>query len=62
VTGEQLKQICNNSDYLPIAEIIAAAVKIPPEEFHKAVRDGSVGHKLRRILEDTKPDAVYFTK
>jgi len=37
-------------------------VKIPHEEFNKAVRDGSVGHKLRRILEDTKPDAVYFTE
>ena len=37
-------------------------VKIPHEEFNKAVRDGSVGHKLRRILEDTKPEAVYFTE
>ena len=36
--------------------------KIPNEEFNKAVRDGSVGHKLRRILEDTKPEAVYFTE
>ena len=37
-------------------------VKIPNDEFNKAVRDGSVGHKLRRILEDTKPEAVYFTE
>lgn len=37
-------------------------VKIPHEEFNKAVRDGSVGRKLRRILEDTKPEAVYFTE
>jgi len=37
-------------------------VKIPPEEFNKAVRDGSVGHKLRRILEDIEPEAVYFTE
>lgn len=37
-------------------------VKIPHGEFNKAVRDGSVGHKLRRILEDTKPEAVYFTE
>jgi hypothetical protein len=37
-------------------------VKIPHEEFNTAVKDGSVGHKLRRILEDTKPDAVYFTE
>ncbi len=37
-------------------------VKIPHEEFNKAVRDGSVGSKIRRILEDTKPEAVYFTE
>ena len=37
-------------------------VKIPHEEFNKAVRDGSVGHKLRRILEDNKPESVYFTE
>jgi hypothetical protein len=37
-------------------------VKIPHEEFNNAVRDGSVGHKLRRILEDIKPEAVYFTE
>lgn len=37
-------------------------IRIPPEEFNQAVRDGSVGHKVRRILEDTKPEAVYFTE
>jgi len=37
-------------------------VKIPHEEFNKAVRDGSVGNKIRRILEDDKPEAVYFTE
>jgi hypothetical protein len=37
-------------------------VRIPHEDFNKAVRDGSVDHKLRRILEDTKPEAVYFTE
>ncbi len=37
-------------------------VKIPQEEFNKAVRDGSVGNKIRRILEDAKPEAVYFTE
>ena len=36
-------------------------VKFPPEEFNKAVKDGSVGQKMRRILEDTRPEAVYFT-
>ena len=36
-------------------------VKFPHEEFNQAVRDGSVGSKMRRILEDIKPEAVYFT-
>jgi hypothetical protein len=37
-------------------------VKFPHEEFNKAVRDGTVGQKMRRILEDSKPEAVYFTE
>jgi hypothetical protein len=37
-------------------------VKFPHEPFNQAVRDGSVGHKMRRILEDAKPEAVYFTE
>ncbi len=37
-------------------------VKFCPETFNKAVRDGSVGQKVRRILEDTKPEAVFFTE
>ncbi|MFQ5792750.1 MAG: panthothenate synthetase, partial [Acidobacteriota bacterium] len=37
-------------------------VKIPHETFNAAVRDGSVGQKLNRILEETKPEAVYFTE
>ena len=36
-------------------------IKIPHETFNAAVRDGSVGEKLQRILEATKPEAVYFT-
>jgi hypothetical protein len=37
-------------------------VKFPHEEFNNAVKDGSVGRKMRRILEETKPEAVYFTE
>ncbi len=37
-------------------------VKIPNEQFNKAVRDGSAGRKLRSILEEIKPEAVYFTE
>ena len=37
-------------------------VKIPHKEFNAAVKDGSVGGKLKRILDETKPTAVYFTE
>jgi hypothetical protein len=35
--------------------------KFPPRAFNKAVRDGTVGEKIRRILDEAKPEAVYFT-
>ena len=37
-------------------------VKIPHKEFNAAVRDGTAGQKLSRILEDTKSEAVYFSE
>jgi hypothetical protein len=37
-------------------------VLIPHEAFNAAVRDGSVGAKLKRILDDNKPEAVYFSE
>lgn len=37
-------------------------VRLPHREFNDAVRDGSAGRKLNRILEETKPEAVYFTE
>ena len=37
-------------------------VRIPHKEFNAAVRDGTAGAKLNRILEETKPQAVYFTE
>jgi hypothetical protein len=37
-------------------------VKFPHQDFNQAVRDGSIGNKIRRILEDTNPEAVYFTE
>ncbi len=36
--------------------------KIPHEKFNAAVKDGSAGKKIKRILEETKPEAVYFTE
>ena len=37
-------------------------VRIPHEKFNQAVRDGSISSKIRRILEENKPEAVYFTE
>ncbi len=37
-------------------------VRIPHTEFNAAVRDGSVGSKMKKILEQTKAEAVYFTE
>ena len=37
-------------------------VRIPHAEFNAAVRDGSAEKKMKQILEQTKPEAVYFTE
>ena len=37
-------------------------VKIPHKEFNTALREGSVGRNLKRIIEDARPKAVYFTE
>jgi hypothetical protein len=37
-------------------------VKIPHEPFNSAVRNGTAGKTIERILADTKPEAVYFTE
>jgi len=36
--------------------------KVPHAKFNAAVKDGTAGQKLQRILEETKPEAVYFTE
>jgi hypothetical protein len=35
-------------------------VKLPHDTFNAAVRDGTAGKKLKRILDELKPEAVYF--
>jgi hypothetical protein len=35
---------------------------IPHEEFNAAVRDGSVGRKIKKILDEIRAEAVYFTE
>ena len=37
-------------------------VKIPHKTFNAAVKDGTVGKKIDRILKANKPKAVYFTE
>ena len=37
-------------------------VKFPHEPFNTAVRNGSAGTTLRKILDDLKPEAAYFTE
>lgn len=37
-------------------------VTMPHEEFNAATRNGTVGKKMQRILEEQKPEAVYFTE
>jgi hypothetical protein len=41
---------------------ILLIAKIPHQQFNDAVKDSTVGSKLNRILEATKPEAVYFTE
>lgn len=36
--------------------------KIPHEAFNAAVKDGTAGKKIQRILDELKPEAVYFTE
>jgi hypothetical protein len=37
-------------------------VTLPHQPFNAAVKDGTAGSKLNRILEATRPEAVYFTE
>jgi hypothetical protein len=38
------------------------SVTLPHRPFNAAVKDGTAASKLNRILEATKPEAVYFTE
>jgi hypothetical protein len=41
---------------------ILQLVTFPHEAFNAAVRDGTAGEKINRILETIKPETVYFTE
>ena len=37
-------------------------VQLPHQPFNAAVREGSIGPKMQAIIDDAKPEAVYFTE
>lgn len=37
-------------------------VELPLEPFNTAVRDGSAGQKIQKILDAIKPEAAYFSE
>ena len=37
-------------------------VQFPIEPFNTATRNGTVGAKMKQILDDLKPEAAYFTE
>jgi hypothetical protein len=37
-------------------------ISFPHDPFITAVRNGTAGQKLERIIDETKPEAVYFTE
>jgi hypothetical protein len=41
---------------------IMMIARMANKAFNAAVRDGSAGMKMKRILEELKPEAVYFTE
>lgn len=41
---------------------ILMKISFPHQQFNAAVKDGSVGTKISRILEQMKPEAAYFTE
>ena len=45
-----------------IAMRMLLQIKIPHKEFNAAVREGTAGKKLSHIIEEAKPEAVYFTE
>ncbi len=36
-------------------------VSLPVEKFNEAIYDGTIEKKMGKILEETKPEAAYFT-
>jgi hypothetical protein len=45
-----------------IAMRMLLTVTLPTEPFNTAVRNGTAGGVIHRILEESKPEVVYFTE
>ena len=41
---------------------ILMQIRLPHETYNAAVRDGTAGSKTNAILDEVKPEAVYFTE
>jgi hypothetical protein len=37
-------------------------ITMPHEPFNTYVRDGTAGQKIGRVIDDLKPEAIYFTE
>jgi hypothetical protein len=37
-------------------------ITVPHEPFNTFVRDGTAGQKLSRIIDELKPESIYFTE
>jgi hypothetical protein len=37
-------------------------ITVPHEPFNTYVRDGTAGQKIGRIIDELKPEAIYFTE
>lgn len=62
IAGQQSPDMAVNLQTQPPPMRILMNIRLPHAPFNAAVRDGTAGPKLARILEAVKPEAVYFTE
>src|SRR5712691_10668469 len=55
------RQVVNRRWRLEVSMRMIVYVSFPVERFNTAVKDGSAGVKMKRILDQVKPEAAYFT-
>jgi hypothetical protein len=63
---EDVTESPDRADHAQVGEEIRMRMlmhaRMPHKEFNAALRDGTAEKKMKRILEETKPEAVYFTE